>query len=173
MKYILSILSTIFLLIVAVPILSLGQVSIERNKIFINVGAGVQGNRFRTGTWQPSVNASGSYAVIKNVTLGLEGSYYGQNISKEVRFNSYAITFRGSYYFNSVFKRDNRKLNYYAGVGIMSYRHRITDFVATKGKIYVPFHIGAKSLFYRNIGANAEIGINDMGFIKVGLFTKL
>ena len=144
------------------------QDRVEPKSVFMNVGMGFQGNRFNTSTWRPSINANIDYALLKNTTIGLQGNYYGEQIAKDSRFNSYALGLRSSYYFNSVVKRDDKRVSYYAGIGVMYYKYSYSDFEATKGKVYIPLHIGARTLFYDSYGAIVELGFNDMQSIKIG-----
>ena len=149
------------------------QVLIAPHSVFVNLGAGFQGSRFYTSNWRPSYHAHVEYAVFKNTTVGVEGAYYGEKIAKESRFSSYSVGLRSSYYFNSLLKRANKKVNYYAGLSVLYYNYKYTDFSATKGTVYLPIHLGLKRRFSKNLAAYTELGFNDMGFLKIGLAANL
>jgi hypothetical protein len=61
----------------------------------------------------------------------------------------------------------------YAGFGTYLYMFTysgLTD--KTQTRFYMPVFVGYRRPIYKNLGAFAELGFNDMGFFKCGLTMK-
>ena len=147
------------------------QFNVERNTNFINLSLGFHGPGYHSG-WRPSFNAGFDRGIVKNTTIGVNTGFYRYNITEAQTFTSYTIGVRGSYYFTSLItKKKNKKMNYYAGLGLSYYRFDYSG-VGKDNQFYVPGHIGVRRLWGKRYGAFAELGINEYSAFKAGLTTK-
>jgi len=151
---------------------SYGQLAIDRTTRFINLGVGFHGPAYHSG-WHPAYLAGADFGILPNTTVGLTGSYYRYKITDSHKYSSYSAGGRASYYFNSILGRENKKLNYYAGMGVSYSSFSYSGLISKRGKVFVPGHIGARRMFGKNFGAFAEVGFNDVGAVKFGLTARL
>lgn len=147
---------------------SLGQSAAEPPTGFVNLGVGFHGPGYHSGS-RPALVGGAEVHVWPNVTAGVTGSYYRYNLAKDYRFTAYSVGARASYHLNALFKREKKKLDYYACLGASYYSLTYVELVRHEGNVYVPVHVGARRLFGQRFGVFSELGFNDTGFLKVGL----
>ena len=147
------------------------QTVTNRTTQFINLGVGFHGPAYQSG-WRPAYTGSFDMGIAPNLTVGATGSYYQYAVTESDKYSAYSAGVRASYYINSLLKRRNKKMDYYAGVGVSYFSFTYAGLVSNHGKVYVPGHLGARRLFAGQFGAFVELGFNDTGFLKLGLTRK-
>lgn len=153
---------------------SFAQLAVDKGTKFINLGIGVGGYGYFTGSGL-GLNAGLDVGIIKNITVGGVIGYrtYGSGV------NSFDIGARGSYHFNELLNLATDKADLYAGIGLSYYRLSYGDtYLRSIGvgdsysQIYVPIHLGGRYFFTDNIGGFVELG-SSLATLKLGVTIKL
>ncbi len=153
---------------------SFAQMQIGKGTKFVNVGIGVGGYSYFSGSGL-GLNAALDVGVVDNITVGGVAGYrsYGDGVS------SFDIGVRGSYHFNELANISNDKVDLYAGLGLSYYSLnygntylRSVGISDSYGTTYIPFHAGARYFFSNKIGGFAELG-SALATLKIGLTFKL
>ncbi|GAB3539890.1 hypothetical protein [Spirosoma fluminis] len=151
---------------------SFAQLAVDKGTKFINLGIGVGGYGYYTGSSGIAFTAAADFGVTKNITVGAVAGYRSYGSVGTYKYNSFDIGARGSYHFNELLNLSTDKADLYAGLGLSYFSFSYGGYLDNYGAVYVPIHLGGRYFFSDNVGGFAELG-SSLSTLKIGVTFKL
>lgn len=121
---------------------------------------------------RPDIHLQAEYLVVPEVHAGLQAGYFYRKMPNDNDYQAFHVAIRGAYYFNSLLRRDGKKLDFYAGSGVGLHHFRHSSLGTGRNQFYVPVFIGLDWRFAGKWSLLAELAYNDVGGLKIGVSRK-